>query len=200
MSGGAIYTELIPGVNVDRIDVEAGLEELKAAGWDPEQDPRTFEVVFYALQRWARGEETAAQKGAIDKKFHGIDLTSWLRVLAAARSAGERKGAREAKVAGILAKHTKVERHVCHAETLGPVVVRHSSDTVTSKVLKCTRDAPHPGVDHKDAVCCWTFHEFSADMAGKPANTDYSTCAECSAPWPCDTIQMHTLLTQKEDS
>ena len=41
-------------------------------------------VIEYALMRWARGEEDQAQKGAIDRAFHGIHLTCWLRVLAAA--------------------------------------------------------------------------------------------------------------------
>lgn len=41
-------------------------------------------VLEYALRRWARGEEEAAQRGAIDPTFHGIRLTCWLRVLAAA--------------------------------------------------------------------------------------------------------------------
>lgn len=72
---------LEPGRNVDRIDVEAGLRELAACGYD---DPRTVMVIDYALTRWKRGEEAQAQRGAIDKSFHGIDLTSWTRVLAAA--------------------------------------------------------------------------------------------------------------------
>jgi hypothetical protein len=37
-----------------------------------------------ALMRWARGEEEAAQCGAIDRSFHGINLTCWLMALAAA--------------------------------------------------------------------------------------------------------------------
>lgn len=77
---------LVPGVNVDRIDVAAGLRELVACGYD---DLHTVVVIDYALRRWARGEEEQAQRGAIDKSFHGIDLTSWLRVLAAARAAAE---------------------------------------------------------------------------------------------------------------
>lgn len=74
---------LIPGVNVDPINVGAGLRELTACGY---HEPETHMVIGYALQRWQRGEEEAAQRGAIDKAFHGIDLTSWMRVLAAARA------------------------------------------------------------------------------------------------------------------
>lgn len=71
----------VPGYNVDKIDVAAGLRELRACGYD---EPHTTMVIEYALTRWARGEEAAAQKGAIDRSFHGINLTCWLRVLAAA--------------------------------------------------------------------------------------------------------------------
>jgi hypothetical protein len=73
----------VPGYNVDRVDVAAGLRELKACGYDA---PETVMVIEYALMRWARGEEEAAQRGAIDRSFHGINLTCWLRVLAAAQA------------------------------------------------------------------------------------------------------------------
>lgn len=73
----------VPGYNVDHIDVAAGLRELRACGYD---EPRTVMVIEYALMRWARGEEEAAQRGAIDRAFHGINLTCWLRVLAASRA------------------------------------------------------------------------------------------------------------------
>ena len=79
-------TKRIPGYDVDRIDVAAGLRELTACGYD---DPHTTMVIEYALQRHARGEEAAAQKGAIDRSFHGISLTCWFRVLAAARAHAE---------------------------------------------------------------------------------------------------------------
>jgi hypothetical protein len=77
----AMRPYLIPGRNVDRVDVAAGMRELTACGFT---EPRTRMVVEYALARWARGEEEAAERGAIDPTFHGIDLTSWRRVLAAA--------------------------------------------------------------------------------------------------------------------
>lgn len=75
-----------PGFNVDRIDVAAGLRELQKCGYD---EPHTTMLIEHALMRWARGEEEAALKGAIDKSFHGIDLTSWLRVISAARAAAQ---------------------------------------------------------------------------------------------------------------
>jgi len=78
---------LIPGHNVDRIDIQAGLRELAACGYD--DSIKTRMVIEYALARWARGEEEAAQRGAIDRSFHGIDLTSWTRVLAAAMAGAQ---------------------------------------------------------------------------------------------------------------
>lgn len=77
-----------PGHDVDRVDIAAGLRELTACGYT---EPKTVMVIEYALQRWARGEEEAAQRGAIDHTFHGINLTSWIRVIAAARASAEAK-------------------------------------------------------------------------------------------------------------
>ena len=89
MSGRAYsFTEarLTPGVNLDRIDVAAGMRALHECGYDSME---TRMVIQHALQRWARGEEEAAQRGAIDRNFHGITLTCWIRVLASARAAAE---------------------------------------------------------------------------------------------------------------
>lgn len=77
---------LTPGVNVDRIDIVAGLRELEACGYT---DLATVLVIDYALARWARGEEDAAERGAIDQSFHGISLTCWRRVLAAAMAGAQ---------------------------------------------------------------------------------------------------------------
>lgn len=74
-----------PGYSTDPIDVNAGLAELKEIGYD---DPHTAMVIEYALRRWARGEEEQAERGAIDKEFHGIPATCWRRVLAAAVAKG----------------------------------------------------------------------------------------------------------------
>lgn len=74
-------TQRVPGYNVDALDVAAGLSELKTCGYS---EPKTVMVIEYALMLWARGEEKAAQMGAIDRAFHGVNLTCWLRVLAAA--------------------------------------------------------------------------------------------------------------------
>ncbi len=74
-------TKRIPGHDVDRVDIAAGLRELEACGY---AEAKTVAVIEYALRRWARGEEEQARKGAIDRSFHGINLTCWLRVLSAA--------------------------------------------------------------------------------------------------------------------
>lgn len=77
-------TGLVTGHNVDPVDVAAGMRELTACGYD---EPETRMVIQYALMRWARGEEEQAERGAIDKSFHGIEMTCWRRVLAAAVAA-----------------------------------------------------------------------------------------------------------------
>lgn len=72
---------LITGHNVDKVDIDIGLQELTRCGYT---DPHTVMVITYALQRWARGEEDKALRMAIDKEFYGINLVSWTRVIAAA--------------------------------------------------------------------------------------------------------------------
>ena len=71
---------LTSGVNVDRVNIAAGAAEAAAIGYLSEEDQM---VVIYALQRHARGEEDGAQRTALG---HGIDLTGWYRILAAAVS------------------------------------------------------------------------------------------------------------------
>jgi hypothetical protein len=80
---------LITGVNVDAINIAAGMRELTTIGYT---DPRTRMVIDYALCRWARGEEAQAERGAIDHTFHGINFTCWRRVLAAAMAGAQPGG------------------------------------------------------------------------------------------------------------
>lgn len=77
---------LVHGKNLDKLNIAAGMEMLAQTGYD---DERTKMVIEYALQRWARGEEGAAERGAIDSKWHGIDFTSWRMVLAAAMAGAQ---------------------------------------------------------------------------------------------------------------
>lgn len=88
-------SQRIPGYNVDRINVAAGLRELRACGYN---EPKTTMVIEYALVRWARGEEEQAQRGAIDRSLHGINLTCWFRVLAAAMAYSPQGSAKSAPV------------------------------------------------------------------------------------------------------
>ena len=78
-------TGLETGHNVDPVDVAAGMRELTECGYD---EPKTRMVIEHALMRWARGEEEQAERGAIDREFHGIAFTCWRRVLAAAVASG----------------------------------------------------------------------------------------------------------------
>ena len=74
---------LTPGVNVDRVDVAAGLACARDIGYG---DPQSQMVAEYALVRHARGEEDGAQRTI---RGH-ISLTSWYVILAHAITAAER--------------------------------------------------------------------------------------------------------------
>lgn len=77
---------LITGVNVDPVDLTAGLELAAALGYNSAEHQM---VTQYALMRHARGEEDGAQQSALSG---GIDLTSWCAILAAAITAAQRQG------------------------------------------------------------------------------------------------------------
>ncbi len=78
----------VPGYNVDRVNIKAGLELAARFGYDSARDHM---VVEYALQRHARGEEDGCQRSMLS---HGIDLISYYAILAAALAAGAtREGA-----------------------------------------------------------------------------------------------------------
>ena len=71
---------LIPGYNVDYVDLDAGLNKAREIGYS---DANSLMVVEYALMRHKRAEEEGAQRTALSG---GIDLTSWCMILAAARA------------------------------------------------------------------------------------------------------------------
>lgn len=77
---------LITSVNVDPIDVTAGMEMAAVFGYDSAEHQT---VAQYALTRHARGEEDGARRSALSG---GIDLTSWYAILAAAITAAQREG------------------------------------------------------------------------------------------------------------
>lgn len=72
---------LIPGVNVDQVDIAAGCRAAAELGYSDETSQM---VVEYALQRWSRGEEDGALRTI---KGH-IDLTSFYVIVAKAVTAG----------------------------------------------------------------------------------------------------------------
>lgn len=74
---------LISGVNVDRVDVAAGLKKAYDLGY---KDRESQMVIDYALYRWSRGEEDGAEKTIIS---HRIGYTSWRVILAEAISSAE---------------------------------------------------------------------------------------------------------------
>ena len=88
MTRDAYGKPLVPGVNVDRVDVAAGLRKLSELGWSREQEPNAHQEVEYNLMRWARGEEAAADH-SMSRSLSGLDYTSWRVILAAAIAAGE---------------------------------------------------------------------------------------------------------------
>jgi hypothetical protein len=76
---------LVPGVNVDPVDISAGMAEAGACGFDGAAD---LIVIEYALRRWLRGEEEGAEATI---RHNLIDYTAWRRILAAAVMAGKDK-------------------------------------------------------------------------------------------------------------
>lgn len=79
---------LTPGVNVDPVDVSAGLERAKALGYD------TWEhlvEVGYNLRRWRRGEEAEADR-SMSRSLSGVSYNDWRVILAAAIAGGKNDG------------------------------------------------------------------------------------------------------------
>jgi hypothetical protein len=79
---------LVPGTNVDRVDVAAGLKKAAELGYD---DPMAQMVAEYALMRHRRGEEDGAERTWLSEYPH--DLTSWKAILASAVTAANKAAA-----------------------------------------------------------------------------------------------------------
>lgn len=77
---------LVPGVNVDPVDIEAGMAQASQLGYTSQQERM---VIEYALNRWRRGEEDGAEQTITS---HGIDYTSWRVILAAGVAAAANRG------------------------------------------------------------------------------------------------------------
>lgn len=75
---------LIPGVNVDRVDVAAGMQMAARLGYN---DATAQMVIEYALMRHRRGEEEGAERTWL-WQFPN-DLTSWKAILAHAVAAAD---------------------------------------------------------------------------------------------------------------
>lgn len=68
---------LVPGVNVDRVNVAAGMRRAAEVGYS---DATAQMVAEYALRRHARGEEDGAERTWL--RQYPRDLTSWRIALA----------------------------------------------------------------------------------------------------------------------
>lgn len=72
---------LVPGRNVDKVDVPAGMAKAGELGYHLATE---LMVIEYALMRWKRGEEAGAEQTIIS---YEIDYTAWRVILAAAVAA-----------------------------------------------------------------------------------------------------------------
>lgn len=75
--------KLVPGHNVDALNIDSGMVEAKHIFRDAEDKGNMLMLADYCLSRWAKGEELLADKTAVDM---GMDFTVWRRILAAARA------------------------------------------------------------------------------------------------------------------
>ena len=81
----------------------------------------------------------------------------------------------EEKLERLRELHQPVVKLRCRARTTK--VVEHYRGSSSETNLVCTKD-PHPATEpHKDAICCWHFHEFEE---GDPAPEDVWRGQNCS--------------------
>ncbi len=81
----------------------------------------------------------------------------------------------EATLQRLRELHHGVEKLRCGARTTK--VVTHYHGNTEERELVCTKD-PHPASEpHKDAICCWRFHEFEE---GDPSPEDVWHGKNCS--------------------
>ncbi len=78
-------SRLTPGVNVDPVDIDAGVAMAIQHGWL--RDANDAMLIGYALQRHARGEEEGAEASWLSH-FGKNSFTGWRMVLAAAVASG----------------------------------------------------------------------------------------------------------------
>lgn len=92
-------------------------------------------------------------------------------------------GSEAAKLERLRELHHPVVKLRCGARVTK--VVQHSSGSTSERGLVCTKE-PHPATEpHKDALCCWRFHEFEE---GEPAPEDVWRGKNCSCGhYDCET-------------
>jgi len=99
----------------------------------------------------------------------------------------------EEKIERLRELHQPVVKLRCGART--KKTVKHYHGNVDERELVCTK-SPHPiTVPHKDAICCWRFHEFDE---GDPAPEDVWHGKNCSCGrYECET---RAILEEREPS
>lgn len=75
-----MHPSLVPGVNVDVVNVERGMARAAELGYATTWRERM--VIDYALRRWGMGEEEGADRTFLSQFPHA--LTDWRAILASA--------------------------------------------------------------------------------------------------------------------
>lgn len=91
-----------------------------------------------------------------------------------------------AQIAAVKALHLRdTGERECGARHVA--TVKHSNGSVSARRLLCTEKVDSHGPHHRDALCCYTFHQFDQVEAYEPRNMD--RCAHDGQTWPCQTIR-----------
>jgi len=94
--------KLVPGVNVDPVDIEAGLVLANSLGYRTNGEIST---VYRCLSMWAEGEEAKADSLFAQTFRH--ELTVWRRILAHAIVKGKEKLAQKKEEEAVITEMTK---------------------------------------------------------------------------------------------
>lgn len=90
----------------------------------------------------------------------------------------------------VLADHRPEGNVTCGSQTNGPVAHRHNNNSLKQSfvVMTCSKSKGHEG-DHRDAVCCWSFHSFPEEEAVDGPGRDLRYCLLCNEDWPCPDVR-----------
>ena len=128
---GTFVGPKVEGVNLDRIDVNAGVEEARVIGYD---SPIEVMVVNYALNLWRRGEEALAK--TVMARDAKVDETSIVRIVAAARAEGERKYEVEQEIARATQEREAAQAaEEQHRQALVDYLAEHPTKVISTEVL-----------------------------------------------------------------